>query len=63
MPVEIPPHGLIYALVPLTRRVACVLHVLPNSSPQNGYLTVSTITLFFIELLEALDSENMERLL
>ena len=33
---------------------------LPNCTPQNGYLTVSTITLFLIELLEAIDRENMK---
>ena len=37
--------------------------VLSNSTPQNGYLRVSTMDLLFIGLLEALNSENMERLL
>ena len=66
MSIEIPPHRLIYASVALTRWVMCVLQTLDcatASTPQTGYLRVSTITLFPIELLEDLGSENMEQLL
>ena len=60
--VDIPPHGLIYASVPLTCKVACVTLYCPTA-PLKPAISVSTITLFLIELLEALESENMERLL
>ena len=48
--------------IPL-HRLACVLHCTVQQHSHSSYPRVSTNTLFFIELLEALDSENMERLL
>ena len=58
MPMDIPPHRLLYALVTLTRRVASLLHYTVQQHPSKR-LRVSTITLFVIELSEAIDSGNM----
>ena len=63
MSIDIPPHRLIYTSVALTRRVTCVLHCTVQQHPSKRLSQSFHNNFVLFQLLEALDSENIEQLL